>query len=270
MTLFFCHITLHANRISNSINPIATLNQISVFLTPNMTQTATSKLPIPTLYLLGFDCYPDDREYFEARRATGSATPYWFKTKLVYEDIAASPFTRTVVAGAPKSSMEGTHEYGKDSKTVKVEERETTGDDEAREETNILHTKKTNEKEQRVKRPPKSPRRKIITIPLPKRRVVFAWAPRKHQRPHASLSHRAPTPFLRRRTRKPKHVVKQQDYADQRPLLDMTPPPFLHLNYDTRLDTYPVPLPQPPARLEHQTNRSSAVRPSLPAFFSWR
>ncbi|EMD61312.1 hypothetical protein COCSADRAFT_344099 [Bipolaris sorokiniana ND90Pr] len=224
-----------------------------------MTQPATRKPPNPILYLLGFDCYPDDREYFEARHATGSATPYWFKEKLVYEDIATRPPTQTVVSGALKSSMDGTREYGNDSKTVKVEVRETIGDDEAREETKMPNTKKTKEKKHPAKQPSKSPPRKTITIPLPKRHVVFTWAPKQQQRPHASLSRRAHNPLQRQRSRKPKHAVSHQEHTDTRPLLSTTPQPFLHFSYDTRLDTYPVPLLQPPARLEHQGNRSSTV-----------
>lgn len=224
-----------------------------------MTQPAIRKPPSPTLYLLGFDCYPNDREYFEARRATRNATPYWFKEKLVYEDIAVRPLTRTVVIEAPKSSMGGTREYIKDSETVKVEVRETTRDDEAREEIKLLETQKTKEKEQPAKRPPKSPHKKIITIPLPKRRVVFAWTPRDYQRPHTSTSHRAHTPLHRQRTRNPKHAVDQWQGTGSRPFFVTTPPPHLPPSHCRRLPTYTVPLAQPSDRAEHQGNGSGTV-----------
>lgn len=214
-----------------------------------MTQPPTRKTPNPTLYLLGFDCYPNDRKYFEARHATGSATPYWFKEKLVYEDIDARPPTRTVVAGTPKSSMDSTQGYDKDSKTIKVEVQETTEDDEASDES-ILNTKKTRKKKYPAKQASKSPVRKIITIPLPKRRIAFPWTPRNHKRPRASLH--------RQRRKKPNHAINKWQHKDPRPLVP-TPPPYLPLIFDTRLLPDIVPLPQPADRAEHQGNGSSAV-----------
>ncbi|EUC44593.1 hypothetical protein COCMIDRAFT_97760 [Bipolaris oryzae ATCC 44560] len=219
-----------------------------------MTQPASRKPLNPTLYLMGFDCYPNDREYFEARRATGSATPYWFKEKLVYEDIAARPPMRTVTAGARRSSMDGTREYGKDSKTVKVEVEETTGDDEASEETKTPDTKKINEEKQPAKRPLKSPRKKIITIPLPKRRVAFPWTPRKPQRPHTFPSHRAHTPFPGQQPKNPKYSAGQQEdtYIDTRPPL--------HFSHDTRPPTNTIPLlSQHPALVKQQRITSRTV-----------
>jgi hypothetical protein len=35
--------------------------------------------PAPTIYLSGFHCQPGDRDYDEARKATGSNEPYWFR-----------------------------------------------------------------------------------------------------------------------------------------------------------------------------------------------
>ncbi|KNG51255.1 hypothetical protein DDE82_007451 [Stemphylium lycopersici] len=47
--------------------------------TPTAQADGVDSGPAPILYLTGFSCVPSDREYAEARRATGNPMPYWFE-----------------------------------------------------------------------------------------------------------------------------------------------------------------------------------------------
>ncbi|USP74138.1 uncharacterized protein yc1106_01412 [Curvularia clavata] len=86
--------------------------------TPNMPPPAAGRHTEPIVFLMGFSCLPGDREYSEAQRATGSATPYWFQERLVYPELRAKPHTKTTTTPEPKAKMPGEHVSDEADKTA--------------------------------------------------------------------------------------------------------------------------------------------------------
>jgi hypothetical protein len=227
--------------------------------------------PAPTLYLLGFTCYPSDREYSEAQRATGNTIPYWFKERLVYEDLGAKPHTWKVTTGVPKSDMAGTQVHEENSQTVKVqaEEKKERVDDTLTETTN---KKKAKANKQGARRAPVPCPKKKITIPLPGKRVRFAGGAsalsKRRLIAHASVSSPARKKIVLRGNKKEETWIDQQEDAETRRLLQndtlSSPPPPISHPADTlsspvsRQETQTA-SPSPPQSLahpEHEVNIS--------------
>jgi hypothetical protein len=56
--------------------------------------------PAPTIYLSGFFCSPDDREYTQAKKTTGNNSPYWFREIRGYESAAEQEYVQALRAAA--------------------------------------------------------------------------------------------------------------------------------------------------------------------------